>query len=151
VRNDRRRLIERARPFLDEGEAVAHVVRALEGPNRWGALAFAALLGFGVTIALRGIPIVGALVLGLVFTRLFARRVILATDRGLVVLGGGRFRFTPKVLLDRLGLETKIGPMTGMWLETHLNGRRLYIVPRCARDVVEADAEVDADDPDSSQ
>jgi hypothetical protein len=79
-----------------------------------------------------------------VFTRLYARRVVLATDQDLVVVGCGRWRFTPKVVLDRLDLETRIGPLKGLWLQTRLGSRRLYVVARTAREVAAADADLDA-------
>jgi hypothetical protein len=145
VRNDRRRLIEKSRPFLDDGEVVAHVIRALEGLNRWVGLAIAAVIAFGLTIAVKLPPVIGALILMLVFTRLYARRVIVSTDRGIVVLAGGLWRFTPKARLDRLDLETRIGPLRGVWLETNLNGRRLFVVPRSAVEVAESDADLDVD------
>jgi hypothetical protein len=145
LRNDRRRLIEKARPFLEEGEVVGHVIRAFEGINRWIGLAIAAAVAFGFTVAVKLNPILGAIVLMLVFTRLYARRLIVATDRGVVVLAGGLWRFTPTKLLDRLNLETRIGPLHGIWMETQLNGRRLFIVPRSASEVAESDADLDTD------
>lgn len=141
VRNDRRRLIERARPFLQPDEAVAHVVRAMEGPNRWLALGLAVIVGFGLSVLLR-VAILAVPVFWLAFTRMYARRLILATDQGLVVLAGGRFRFTPSRLLDRLPLDTPIGPLRGLWLETRLNGRRMFVVPRSVRSVADADADL---------
>lgn len=147
VRNTRERLIERSRPFLEPGEVVAHVVRALEGPSRWIAMALAFVVAYGLLLATEGFAPLGLAGFCLVYTRLYARRLILATDRRLVIVGGGRFRFTPKKFLDSLPIDTRIGPLKGMFLNTTLNGRRLFIVPRSVREVAAADADVlDADE-----
>jgi hypothetical protein len=140
LRNTRESIIEQAQPLLLPGESVAHVVRALEGPNRWLAIAVALVVGFGLTFV---VPFLGIIAVWLVFTRLYARRVVLATDQNLVVVGCGRWRFSPKVVLDRLDLETRIGPLRGLWLETRLGARRLYVVARSSRDVADADADLD--------
>jgi hypothetical protein len=139
--DQRQQIIEQSRPLLHPGEVVAHVVRALEGPNRWIGLAVAlvAALGLGLLV---GAPILGLPVFLIVFTRLYARRMILATDESLVVVAGTRFRFTPRAVLDRLDLETPIGPLKGLWLQTTLNGRRLYVVARSAPEVRAADADL---------
>lgn len=142
MRNDRRRLIDKARPLLEADEAVAQVIRAVEGPNRWLAMGLAIVVAFGLSVLLR-VAILAVPVFWLVFTRLYARRVVMATDRGLVILAGGRWRYTPSKLLARLPLETRIGPLRGLWLETRLGGRRLFVVPRSVRAVAEADADLD--------
>jgi hypothetical protein len=141
--NTRERLAEKAQPLLEPGEVVAHVIRAQEGPNKFLGMGIALVIAFGMSILLRN-PLAGMLVFFAVNTRLYARRVILATDEALVVAAGGRFRYTPKKVLDRLDLETQIGPLKGLWLSTTLGGRRLYVMPRCARDVAAADADLDA-------
>ena len=51
---------------------------------------------------------------------------------------------TPKRVIDRLEIETKIGPLVGFWRSTTLNGRRMYVVPRCYTDVIDADTDVDS-------
>ncbi len=141
--NTPERLIERCQPFLEPGEVVAHVIRALEGPKRWIGLGLGIVVGLGLGTLLRA-PLLGLPIMWLVYTRLYARRVILATDRNLVVVAGGRWRYTPRGILDRLDIETKIGPLKGLFLQTTLNGRRMYVVPRCVNEVAAADAEVDA-------
>jgi len=142
---DRGKAIERARPLLNPGEAVAHVIRALEGPNRFIGMGLALLVGFGLSLLLR-LPYLALPIFLLVYTRIYARRLILATDEGLVVLAGGRgpkfFSFMPTAVLDRLPLETSIGPLKGLWLETTLNDRRLFVVARSAKDVLAADADL---------
>lgn len=141
--NTRERLAAKAQPLLEPGEVVAHVIRAQEGPNKFIGMGIGMFVAFGLALLLR-IPFLALPVFLLVNTRLYARRVILATDEALVVAAGGRFRYTPRTVLDRLDLETRIGPLKGLWLSTTLNGRRLYVPPRCARDVAAADADLDA-------
>jgi hypothetical protein len=145
VNPTRERIIEQARPLLEPDESVAHVVRALEGPSRWLALFLALVVGLGLTILVQ-LPLVGLPVFVLVFTSMYARRIILATDQALVVLAGKRFRFVPTRVLARLDVETKIGPFKGLWLRTTLAGRKLYIVPRTAAEARAADADIDAAD-----
>jgi hypothetical protein len=139
--NTPERIIQDAQPLLEPGESVAHVIRGLEGPNRYIAMGIALAVGLGISYF---IGLLGIVFMWLVFTRLYSRRVILATDRNLVILGCGRWRFTPKVLLDRLDIETRIGPLKGLWMQSRLPGRRIYIVARSAREVVAADTELDA-------
>jgi len=142
VPDPRDRIIESSKPLLNRGEVVAHVVRALEGPNRWAGIGLAIFVGIGVGL-LTGVPIVGLPVMWVVFTRLYGRRILLATDQAVVVVDGGHWRFEPKKVLERLDVDTPIGPLKGLFLSTHLNGRRLYVVPRSAREVVAADADLD--------
>jgi hypothetical protein len=138
--NSRPNLIAKSQRFLEPGEVVAHVVRCLEGPNKWLAIGIGLVIGFGMGVL---VPAFGPVAFFLVYTRLYARRVVLATDRNLVVIGGGRWRFTPKTLLGRLDIETKFEPH-GMWLETDvLAGRRLYVVPRTVHEARAADRDVD--------
>jgi hypothetical protein len=140
--NTPERLIERSEPFLEPGEVVAHVVRAQEGPKRWIGLGGGIVVGIGLGILLH-VPMFAVPIMWVVYTRMYSRRVILATDRNLLIVAGGHWRYTPRGVLDRLDIETKIGPLKGLFLETKLNGRRLYVVPRCAAEVKAADAEVD--------
>ncbi len=138
----RSQIIEEARPLLNRGEVVAHVVRALEGPNRWLALLFAMFIGFTLSL-LVGSPILALPFMWLGYTLLYKRRIILATDQSVLILGGARLRFSPKAVLDRLDVDTRIGPLKGVFLATTLNGRRMYVVPRCVREVTAADADLD--------
>jgi hypothetical protein len=142
---NRSKAIVRARPLLNPDEAVAHVIRALEGPNRFVGMGLALLVGFGLSLLLR-IPYLALPIFVLLYTRLYARRLILATDEGVVVMAGGRgplfFSFMPTKVLDRLPLETPIGPLKGLWLETRLDGRRMFVVARSAKDVLAADADL---------
>jgi hypothetical protein len=141
-RNTPERIVEKARPLLEPDEAVAHVVRAMEGPPKWVALVAGVMIGLVVGTLLL-VPTLGIFVMWLVFTGLYKRRVLLATDRNLVVLGGGRFRFTPRTLLHRLDIETKIGPTKGLWMRVVVAGRGMYVVPRTVPELQAADREVD--------
>jgi len=141
----RERIIEQAAPLLEPDESVAHVVRALEGPSRWLALLLGLIVGLGLTVLVQ-LPLVGLPVFVLVFTSMYARRIILATDQALVVLAGKRFRFVPTRVLARLDVDTRIGPFKGLWLRTRLAGRTLYIVPRTAQEGRAGDADIDEGD-----
>ena len=141
--NSRENIIEKSRPLLERGEVVAHVVRATQGPNRWLGI----VIGFVIAFPLAGLlhtPFLAFALFILIFTSLYPRRIILATDRGLVIIKAGRYRYTPRAILDRLDLETKIGPLKGFWRSTVLNDRRLYVVPRTYAEVLAADEDVDA-------
>ena len=139
--NTREVIIERSQPFLEPGEVVAHVVKALEGPPRWVAMVAAVVIGVGVSILIL-VPFLGFPLFVLVYTAAYQRRVILATDQALVLIGGGRFRFTPRKLLARLDIETPIGPLQGLFLRTELDGRRLYITSRTVSEANAADRDI---------
>jgi hypothetical protein len=139
--NTREVIIEKSRPFLEPGEVVAHVVKALEGPPRWIAMLLGLVIGIGISILIL-VPLLGVPLFVLVYTSAYKRRIILATDRALVVLAGGRYRFTPKEVLARLDLETRIGPLQGLFMRTEVDGRRMYITPRTAVEVAAADADI---------
>jgi hypothetical protein len=68
-------------------------------------------------------------------------RVVVATDRRIIVCRSGRFRVTPvhEVLVE-LPRSTRIGPASGLWYKCESLGERLYIAKRFHRDVAEADA-----------
>lgn len=130
--------------FLEQGERVDYVVKALVGMNRWLGLVLAAIIGLGVSLLLSSFgfgPIVGVLVLLIVFTRLYARRVILVTDRAVVLLAGSRFTFKPKALLDRLPVDTPLGPLLGLWLELRLGPHKLYVSALSIRTVSKVETE----------
>ena len=127
-------------PFLEDGEQVDHVIKALEGMNKWLALALATLVGLGLAVVTRFV-LVGVVALFLVFTRLYARRVIVVTDRAVLVLAGSRWTFKPKALLSRLPADTPLKPLKGMWLELQIGGRRLYVSARSIRTVSAVETE----------
>ncbi len=141
--NTRANLIAKAKPLLESDEIVAHVVRGMEGPNRWVGVAIAFAVAFAAAGFLR-VPFLAFALFIVLFTSLYPRRLVLATDRSLVVLQGGRWRWTPRKVLDRLDIETKIGPLKGFWRYATLGTRRVYIAPRSYTEVQAADADVDA-------
>ena len=140
--NTREVVLEKVQPFLEPGEVVAHVVKAVEGPPRWIALLLAIIVGLGVSIVIL-VPFLGFPLFVLVYMAAYQRRLILATDQALVLVGCGRFRFTPKQVLARLDLETRIEPLTGIFLRVELDGRRLYVTPRTAQEGHAANADID--------
>ena len=107
-------------PFLEEGEQVDHVVKALAGPNRWLGLGIATVVGLAVALALGGLNgsvFLGLIALYLVFTCLYVRHLILITDRAVVLVSGNRISFKPKVLVERLPADTPLRPLKGIWLQ----------------------------------
>jgi hypothetical protein len=70
-----------------------------------------------------------------------AYRVIVVTDRRILLCRSGRFRVTPvKEILQELPRQTVIGPAHGLWYRTEALGPRLYINFRWAKDIEIADA-----------
>lgn len=136
-------LINLCANFLEPGEQVAHLVRATKGPNRWLGLAISLVAGVGVAIVLG--PLFGLMVTFTVFVWIYAKRIILATDQAVVILECRRFVFAPKSELVRLPVDTRIGPLKGLWLSTTLDGQRLYIQPRSVGEVTAADRELEDD------
>jgi hypothetical protein len=140
--NTREVVLEKSRPFLEPGEVVAHVVKAVEGPPRWVAMILALVIGVGISILIR-VPFWGFPLFVLVYTSAYQRRLILATDEALLLIGAGRYRFSPKKVLARMDLETRIGPLQGLFLRIELDGRRMYVTPRTAGEVAAADADIE--------
>jgi hypothetical protein len=89
------------------------------------------------------VPFLGFPLFVLVYLAAYQRRLILATDQALVLVGCGRFRFTPRKVLERFDIETPIGPLKGIFLRSELGGRRLYITPRTVQEVAAADADIE--------
>jgi hypothetical protein len=74
-----------------------------------------------------------------------AYRVIVVTDRRILVCRSGRFRLTPvNEVLRELPRATRIGPPSGLWYRCDSLGERLYIAKRFHKDVVAADSGVPA-------
>ena len=70
-----------------------------------------------------------------------AYRVVVVTDRRILVCKSGRVTMTPiKEVLRELPRNTKIGPASGLWYRTEALGERLYIGKRFHKDVAAADA-----------
>jgi hypothetical protein len=69
-----------------------------------------------------------------------AYRVIVVTDRRILVCSSGRFRMTPvNQILRELPRATIIGPPKGLWYRCDHLGERLYINKRFHKDVRTAD------------
>ncbi len=138
--NSRERIVERARPLLEPGELIAHVVRVLEGPPRLAGMLF------GLVIGVLASPVLGPLlsfpVMFLAFTSLYKRRVIVATDRSVTVLGCSPLRFGPRSVVARLEVDTRIGPPKGLFFAVRVGGKRYYVVPRCVQELQDADRDV---------
>jgi hypothetical protein len=139
--NSREQIIALSRPLLEPDEVVAHVVRAMEGPNRLVAVAVSFALGLAIGGIAR-VPFLAAPIAMAAFFSSYPRRIILATDQALVILKGGRWRWTPKQVLDRLDVDTPIDPK-GMFLRSQLGSRRLWIVPRCINEVRASDLDLE--------
>ncbi|HTN79170.1 MAG TPA: hypothetical protein VMK16_05810 [Acidimicrobiales bacterium] len=116
-------------PFLEKGEEVVFVVRALSGINRWVGLGFATIIGIGVSLLI-GSVLLGLLALFVVFSRLYARRLIVGTDRAVVLMSGRRFTFKPTSVIERFPKDTRLTPLKGIWLELTLGEHRLYVTAR---------------------
>ena len=69
-----------------------------------------------------------------------AYRVIVVTDRRILVCRSGRFRMTPvREVLRELPRSTRIGPPKGLWYRCDSLGEKLYINRRFHKDIREAD------------
>jgi hypothetical protein len=69
-----------------------------------------------------------------------AYRVVVVTDRRILVCSSGRLRMTPvNEVLRELPRNTRIGPPSGLWWRCETLGERLYINKRFHKDVNAAD------------
>lgn len=69
-----------------------------------------------------------------------AYRVVIATDRRILVCRAGRFRITPvNEVTHVLPRSTRIGPPTGLWYKCDALGERMWIAKRYHKDVIAAD------------
>lgn len=69
-----------------------------------------------------------------------AYRIIVATDRRIVVVRAGRFSMTTaQEVLRELPRHTQIGPPAGLWYRTDALGEKLYVNRRFFKDVEAAD------------
>ena len=70
-----------------------------------------------------------------------AYRVVVVTDRRILVCRSGRFRITPvNEVVNELPRSTRIGPASGLWYRCETLGERLYIAKRFHKDVAAADS-----------
>ena len=68
-------------------------------------------------------------------------RVVVVTDRRILVCRSGRFTTTPvKEVLHELPRSTRIGPATGLWYRSEALGERMYVAKRFHKDIAAADA-----------
>jgi hypothetical protein len=69
-----------------------------------------------------------------------AYRVVVVTDRRILICSSGRLRMTPvKQILRELPRNIRIGPPSGLWWRCESLGERLYIHKRFHKDVNAAD------------
>ena len=70
-----------------------------------------------------------------------AYRVVVVTDRRIMVCKSGRMRITPvKGIEAELPRSTRLGEPSGLWWPCTTLGRKLYVNRRFHKDVREADA-----------
>jgi Bacterial PH domain len=72
-----------------------------------------------------------------------AYRVVVVTDKRILVCRSGRFRMTPvKHVIKELPRNTRIGPPRGLWWRCETLGEPIYVHMRFHKDVAAADAVV---------
>jgi hypothetical protein len=70
-----------------------------------------------------------------------AYRVVVVTDRRILVCTSGRVTTTPvKEIAEEFPRTTQIGPASGLWYKCETLGKTLYIHKRFHKDVAAADA-----------
>jgi hypothetical protein len=72
-----------------------------------------------------------------------AYRVVVATDRRILICKSGRFRISPvRAVLSELPRQIQIGPAHGLWYKTDSLRETLYINRRFHKDIAAADAAI---------
>ena len=113
----RDKLGARVQPMLEPGEQVQEVILSQTGPNP-----FLAVITYLVFFMVK-------------------RRIIVATDRAIVVIKAGAFTGTSaKEVIARLPRATRLGPVSGLWAKVDINGEKNYIHKRFHGDVARADS-----------
>ncbi|WP_329248209.1 hypothetical protein OG223_15835 [Streptomyces sp. NBC_01478] len=131
-------MIERSQGFLEPGERVERVLLAQGGLNPWAQVGFVVvgLIGVRVVAVAAGASggfgalggVLGALAGAMIAAAFTTRRVVLSTDRGVVVLEYGQFGgVRPSKAIARLPQGTTIGTLSGTWARTELAGERLWV------------------------
>jgi hypothetical protein len=131
-------VIERSQGFLEPGERIERVLLAQGGVTPWAQVGFplVGLIGVRTVAVAAGATggvgalggVLGALIGAVVAAAVTTRRVVLATDRGVVVLEYGRFGgVRPTKVIARLPLGTEIRALSGTWAQTELGGERLWV------------------------
>ncbi|MFE0516150.1 hypothetical protein [Streptomyces sp. NPDC058964] len=134
-------VMERARPLLEPGEQIRRVVLAQGGirPTAQVWIVLPGLLAGRILADAAGAVIwqealwsaLGAMVAAVIATCLITRRVLLVTDRSVVLLEYGRFGgVRPARVIARLPQGTRIGPLSGTWARIELAGERLWVHKR---------------------
>lgn len=112
----REKLAARAQPFLEPGEQIRWVFPAMGGISPW----MMGLMGAGLYY-------------------IFAKpRIVVVTDRGIVLLKASKLSNRPKAFEAR-GPQVQLGPVKGLWAPIHL-GDKMYVHRRFHSDVNAADA-----------
>ncbi|MFD5078164.1 hypothetical protein [Streptomyces sp. NPDC058371] len=131
----REKAIERSRKLLEPGEAVRRVYFAQGGiPPQTRVIVVVtgmvlARFALGDQLGLAG-GAIGGIVGALAVTALTSRRLVLRTDRSLVVLAYNRFAgMRPSVLSARLPKDTPLS-LSGTWAPVVLDGEKLWIHKR---------------------
>lgn len=116
----RDKLATRTQPYLEPGEQVRHVFLGQTGPSPW----FAALSWIIILVA------------GDYY-------IFSVTDRAILVMKAGKLvPSKPKSLEARLPRHTQLGPVKGLWGESHALGKRVWVHKRFHKDLMAADAEL---------
>ena len=113
----RDKLAERVQPLLEPGEQVQEVALSQTGPSP-----YLAIITYLIFFAVK-------------------RRIIVATDRAIVVVRAGALTGTSaKEVLVRLPRATRIGPLSGLWAKAEVNGEKQWIHKRFHGDIARADS-----------
>ncbi len=113
----RDKLAERVQPLLEPGEQVQEVAVSQTGPSP-----YLAIVTYLIFFAVK-------------------RRIIVATDRAIVVVKAGTFTGTSaKEVLARLPRDTRVGPLSGLWAKAEINGEKQWIHKRFHGDIARADS-----------
>ncbi|MFJ3302383.1 hypothetical protein ACIPSA_04545 [Streptomyces sp. NPDC086549] len=132
------RVFARSQGFLEPNERIRRVMLAQGGINPWAQVVFflPGLIGTRILADAAGAGVAGAALFGAlggvlgaaVAAPLISRRVVLVTDRGVVVLEYRRFGgVKPTRVIARLPQDTVIGPLSGTWAKIELAGERLWV------------------------
>ena len=113
----REKLTERAQPFLEPGEQVRWAFMAVGGPSPW-------------LMALAG---------SLLYLILTKPKIVVITDRRILLLTAGKMTGSKPKSLEAAGPHVRLGPVKGLWAPIHL-GNKLYVHKRFHKDVDAYDA-----------
>jgi hypothetical protein len=117
----RDKLRDRIQPYLEPGEEVHQVFLAQTGPSPYFAL-----LSYWILLIAGGY------------------RIVVVTDRAIIVLKAGKWRpAKPKSLLRRGPRQVRLGPVSGLWAKVLL-GESCWVHKRFHKDIEAADADLDA-------